>query len=251
MPDAVSLMPLFDSFKSLSRSVPFWGRLLLACSCLTVGPALPAQVTGTTGRVTGRVLDDAGLPVRNAAVTLQAVGVRSPLQFTSAPNGGIDGSAIPPGTYRVCARGPQGSLSLDPCIWAERAPEIIVRAGQTTMMPDVVLESGTVLQVRIVDTAKQLSARSAPGMQLAGIWTEKLLFYPLPAETAPDGSTTYKMLVPYERNLTFTAGGGAVAYQIAGKTTTSKQGVNEKIRLARPAGPSQTVTLTVSGAVAP
>lgn len=244
-------MPLSNSFNSLTRRFSIGGWLLLAWFCFMVAPELDAQVSGATGRLTGRILDDAGGPVRNASVTLHAAGLATPIQLIAAPNGGIDASAIAPGTYRVCARGPQGSLTLDPCIWAERAPEVIVRAGQTTIMPNVVLESGTVLQVRIVDTAKQLSGRSVPGMPLAGIWTEKLLFFPLPAEIAPDGSTTYKMLVPYERNLTFTAGGGAVAYQAAGRTAASPQGVKERIRLARPAGPNQTVTLTVVGAAVP
>lgn len=225
----------------------FW----IVLAGLLLSMALPGQVTGATGRVSGRVLDDSGRPLRNAAVTLHAVGAEKPVTLTSAANGVFEGAAIVPGTYRVCVRGAEGALALDPCLWAAFAPEVFVRAGQTTVLADVVLETGTVLEIRIVDVAKQLTRRPAPGLQMAGIWTDKSVFFPLRGEAAQDGVTSYRMLVPFERDLTFSAGGAPVSYQIAGKSAEAKQGLKEKIRLAKPAGPSQTVTLTVTGAVAP
>lgn len=230
--------------------VPLSSFLLVAI-CVACVDAANGQSVVAPGRVSGRVLDDAGSPARAAFVTLHSSGATRPIQLPIARDGRIEGNSIPPGTYRLCVRGEAGTLTLDPCLWAERPPEVVVRSSQLTSMPDVIVESGTFLQLRVVDPGRHLGRRQVPGMLMTGIWTEKLLFYPMPGEAGPDGATSYKMVVPFGRDLTVSVGGAPVSYELAGKAAEAKQGLKEKLRLARSGGPSQTITINVLGPAAP
>jgi len=112
------------------------------------------------------------------------------------------------------------------------------------MMPDGVFDSVMVLGSHISDAAQQLTRCPVPGLQELGIWTDKLVFFPLWEEMAPNGLLSHWVLVPVEQDLTSSAG-APVFYPIAGRVAEAKQGLREKVRRDKPAAPSQTVMVTV------
>jgi hypothetical protein len=129
-------------------------RLALAL-VLTAFAAIGLSQTGTTGSLSGTVLDDNGKPV---AATVQASKLGSPAAKAggqSSANGSFTLSNLPAGKYMVCV---QAAGYLDPCAWSPVPPSVQINAGQTTTGFSMVARRGTTVNVRISDDDHILGA---------------------------------------------------------------------------------------------
>ncbi|MCC5840164.1 MAG: carboxypeptidase regulatory-like domain-containing protein [Opitutales bacterium] len=86
---------------ALTRLRRSFGRTLGATACFFALLALPASLFGqgaiTTGNMAGRVVDDGGTPVANAAVTVIHLPTGSRIETTSRGNGTFNARSLRPG----------------------------------------------------------------------------------------------------------------------------------------------------------
>lgn len=176
------------------RTVRLVPALLLS---IVAGSSLVAQQ-----RVSGRVLDDAGLPVTGArirAVPLAAVGAAAASREANAA-GAADGSfalnALPAGLYQLCADAP-GKELLDPCLWDKRPTPVTVGDRPLTGMA-VQLKRGATLSIRVDDPGKTVQAaeKSGKGHLLVGVWSANGTFHPARVTTEDAGGRTYSLTLP-------------------------------------------------------
>lgn len=208
-----------------------------------------AQSVAEPGRLSGRVLDDEGKAIAGITLTLHRAGDTKPITLAAAADGRYEFSSLTAGSYRVCIRGPIGSLVIDPCLWPQKASTLTVRAGVPTAF-DPVAEIGSRLQVRVNDPGKNLEYKPGravgPSLSMVGVWNAQHLFYPM-QPNAPDASgRTYQMPVPFGQDMTVVLTGPAVRVEIDGKDFNSKTGIRTRIRLTKGAS-EKPVVLNVIG----
>jgi tetratricopeptide (TPR) repeat protein len=127
-----------------------WAGGLLAALSLLAGPA-HAQ----TGTARGKVLDDKGQPIADAAVTLEFQGgVTRKFEAKTNKKGEFTQVGMPPGAYRITVNkdGFQGSYI-----------DFRVALGDPTYIPDFKLQSRA---------AAQAAAQEKAGKELGGVFTK-------------------------------------------------------------------------------
>ena len=81
---------------------PVWCLATVLPALLLLGcPALAPAQSATTGALAGTVLNPAGEPVPNVAVTITSAATSQSHSSSTAPDGGYSFSLLPPGAYEV------------------------------------------------------------------------------------------------------------------------------------------------------
>ncbi len=145
-------------------------RGIFLAALLVAAPAwLHAQAQATTGIIRGLVLDEAGAPVKGAAVLLRNTETNFGRTLRTTESGLYVGTLLPLGRYEVTVR----ALGFEPN--AQR--DIVVRLGQVIEVPFSLKRSATeIAAVRIsdrantpVDAAKTENAATLSEAAVAGI----------------------------------------------------------------------------------
>jgi Carboxypeptidase regulatory-like domain len=117
---------------------------------------------GSAADFHGKVIDDLGLPVSGAVVTLTGSSINGPVPVaisnmtTSALDGTYTVPGLPPGPYVVCAT-PQAKGLLDSCRWEAQT---VFQLASTTSAPIATtqLKRGAVISIRVDDPLNALTA---------------------------------------------------------------------------------------------
>jgi hypothetical protein len=165
---------------------------------------LPAQTPpDPAGLVSGIVLASDNTPVARASVTVQSQPDPGTAPFRASvftqPDGSFVVPGVPPGPHRVCVQAP-GTALLNPCTWSAAPPAITVSARQAASAGAVRLETGYLVQVRLLDAARLLEAAegTVPGAQVQiGVWTPNGLFLPMRIRTRDATSRDLELPVPF------------------------------------------------------
>jgi hypothetical protein len=133
--------------------------LALITGLLLLQSASSTSAVETPGRIAGRVLiRGESTPVSNARVMLMptrrgplppnALPPAPPPQLLTGPDGTFVFDRVPPGEYRVSAQ-KVGLAEGLPVI--QQAPTVVVEAGQTVQVVDILLDRGGAISGRVVD----------------------------------------------------------------------------------------------------
>jgi len=149
-------------------SAAAWAGVLLASVCVAYGQTAPP-----TGSISGTVQNSAGAPVASVTIWINvrptapgAPFTRFNTMVTTAADGTFTASAVPDGTYAVCAAPPDSSL-LPPCLWGSE-PRVTVANGQAVTVPTIQLQPSADLYVRVNDLNGHYAAAmgNVPGASL-------------------------------------------------------------------------------------
>jgi hypothetical protein len=231
---------------------------------LVGAPFVVAQSSSTTGALQGSVKDTQGQVVAAAQVRYQRVvqTVRAGKQTLPAPgealvndvvtadgNGAFSASNLPPGQYMLCASVP-GAPYLDPCIW--HRPVAVTVSAATTSAPNLTLEKGVFLKVRINDPQRLLpQALDGP------LTPRKLIVGVLYANGAYQGAVNagvdsagrnYQLAIPAATPLKLWLLSRDVVLTDANGASVTASGAQTTFQAA--AGQDQSFTFTVAGPAA-
>lgn len=223
---------------------------LYAVPSILVLISLPgfAQTASISGVVTG---DDGKL--LGAAVTINGVlPLRASGRAESGANGAFTISNLPAGNYQICADVTGGGY-LDPCAWEPILPKVQLAAGQALTGYQLIVKTGTFLQVRVNDAAGVLSAAAsspsaataAPSL-LLGVFTTRHLFQPLAVVARDAGGVSQQGTIPQGVPVSLHISGQGV--QITGSTGASLSAAGSLTTVQSSGATPQTVTLTVTPA---
>ena len=195
-------------------------------------PMSPSNGASSSGSVHGTLLAPDGSPIAGARVlaavqlpskpgTKQAIVGGTLATVVTSSNGAFAFDNLPPGAYTICAQA-LTTVHLDPCHWSGTPPSVAVSAGQT-ITSSISLKKGSLLQVRLNDPKKLLSAPAGPNgkphvsLSVSGPEGQ---YYPL-FNSGIDGSgRTYTLTIPMNQDLRF---------NIASKSLTLTDSSNKAI----------------------
>ena len=171
--------------------------LLSAADLYSQAPPVPA------GRVEGIVVTGDNTPVARASVAVQSQPNTGTAPFRASaftePDGSFVVPGVPAGGYRICVQVP-GSALLNPCTWSTGPPSITTASGQAASLGTIRLETGYLLQVRLLDAGRFLESDEGrvPGAQVQiGVWTLNGLFVPMRIRTREATSRDLELPVPF------------------------------------------------------
>jgi hypothetical protein len=223
-----------------------------------------AQGPGTVGALQGFTRDTQGLVVANAQIRYERVTQKVnigkvPLPapgeavvnsvVTADAGGAFSVSNLPPGQYMLCASVP-GAPYLDPCIWHRPVPVTVSAAA--TSVPNLTLEKGVYLKVRINDP-QRLLPQTADGP----LTPRKLLVCVLYANGAYHGAVNtaidsagrdYQLAVPTATAFKLWLFSRDIALIDANGGSVTANGPQNSFQAA--AGQDQSFTFTVAGPAA-
>jgi len=172
------------------------GLALLVSSASTI---LLAQATAT---FSGAVFGSDGKSL-GATIVVRRAG---PSPAAGHADTGSDGvfsiRNLPAGAYTVCAQS-KSSGYLDPCAWSPAPPVVHIAAGQAIAAYRLVLQKGSVVQVRLNDPARVLDTPAAVGKTaprlLPAILSPRHLLQPLQLTAKDSQGRTHEGTVPLDR----------------------------------------------------
>ena len=171
--------------------------LLSAADLYSQAPPVPA------GRIGGTVVTGDNTPVARASVAVQSQPNTGTAPFRASaftePDGSFVVPGVPAGGYRICVQVP-GSALLNPCTWSTGPPSITTASGQAASLGTIRLETGYLLQVRLLDAGRFLESDEGrvPGAQVQiGVWTLNGLFIPMRIRTRDAASRDLELPVPF------------------------------------------------------
>ncbi len=184
----------------------------------------------TTGGITGTVRSGSN-GMGRVNVVAHRQGSR-PLQsfggITSA-DGTYSISGMPVGRYVLCVPAPGKDLQ-DPCIWASRAQEVDVAAGQTARAPLVTVQPTTVIRIRILDPQQHLQKAvldlKAPSLWLSLTNGAGIRFSPVLVRSDV-GSQTYELAVSQGQTYRLETASADVTLQSAAGNAVARLGSSD------------------------
>lgn len=155
------------------------------------------------GSIEGIVVAGDNTPVARASVTIQSQPNTGTAPFRASvftePDGSFAAEGVPPGSHRICVQAP-GTALLNPCTWSAAPPGITLASGQTASVGTIRLETGYLVQVRLLDANRILASDegSVPGAQVQiGVWASNGLFIPMRIRTRDATSRDLELPVPF------------------------------------------------------
>ncbi|HEY3838511.1 MAG TPA: carboxypeptidase-like regulatory domain-containing protein [Bryobacteraceae bacterium] len=195
--------------KSRIEVLPPWGKYVSLIG-LIGGSALIGQQS--TGSIQGTVLDQGNnKAISGAYVTATRSGLPPSSQTVkSASDGSFQLQGLSAGTYTVCVQ-VVSQAYLNPCDWSGngRAPvnpanSVSINAGQKSTGTTLKLQTGSILTVKMQDTAQLLNQKTksgyAPDLML-GVAGPARTFHQMRAAAADATGTTYQVVVPFDMPL--------------------------------------------------
>lgn len=178
--------------------------LRLGLMALVSVPGLYSQTPPVpAGRLEGTVVASDNSPVARASVTVQSQPNSGTAPFRASVFTGTDGAFVvegaPSGSHRICVQAP-GTALLNPCLWSPTPPGITVAAGQAASAGMIRLETGHLVQVRLLDAGRFLEGDegSIPGANVQiGVWTANGFFIPMRIRTRDATSRDLELPVPF------------------------------------------------------
>jgi hypothetical protein len=153
------------------------------------------------GTVTAR---DTKKPLAGALVIARATPAFSTHQSAqSAADGSFQLQNLPAGTYSLCVK-PADDGYLDPCEWGQTASSVTVTAGQKSTGNLPTASAGSVLKIRIQDTAQLLFQKGKSGYLpdlLVGIFGPNGMFYPAHVANRDIRGLDLQLTIPFNTPL--------------------------------------------------
>ena len=192
----------------------------IAVLCFAPLLAMNGFAATVNGTVKGTVVDDTGKPVSGARVfishALPSTARKSvgPPTITGAiagsvladSSGSFEATGIRAGDYVACAQTTAQGL-LDPCHWAQQAPEFTVTAGQTTAGIKISMAHGAVIPIHVNDPQGLLTPATT-AIDLAcqfHIVTARGLHYNATIQASSATGRDYSITVPFGAPVTLQA----------------------------------------------
>lgn len=177
------------------------GLLVLALLWLVCQGDVLAQTA--TGTISGTVVGSDGAPI-SAVVTANRIGLPPATGHAdSAPNGSFYISGLADGTYSLCATDRRRQY-LDPCAWSAQEPSVKISGAQAVTGLKLVLEKGSLLQVRLNDPTQVLEstakgAASPKPHVITGVFTDRRTFQPLSTVGKDASGRDQQTVIPFDR----------------------------------------------------
>jgi hypothetical protein len=160
--------------------------------------ALPCSAFSQNGRLQGTVRDDSGNPVAGAyaVATAQSGNGHSTYTVMTGKKGEYSLENLKPGKYTVCVHKP-GGFQLNSCQWSA-GDQFTVGKGETLADRTLSVAAGALLQIRIADPGKVMSASDD---LLIGVFLPGGLFQPMRLVSQDPTGRTYDIAVPKQTPL--------------------------------------------------
>ena len=222
--------------------------------------ASAAFAQSTTGTISGTVVGDDGSPIALARIfaglkpTSQAV--KAPPTLVSKVTNTIQADSkgafsipnLAGGLYVLCAQAATSGW-LDPCHWAAAPPVVALSTGSTVSGQKIVLAKGAVVQVRINDPTKLLSASSAVvthDVEVLAFTSNKAYYYAHVASANAVGRT-YEVTVPFALQHTLIVRSQQFALQDSKGAAVSAAGFTAPVQVASSAVAASQFAFTITG----
>lgn len=207
-------------------------------------------VASFSATLTGRIYTDQGPPVGGIAVIVQPI-VAAPTGLVTYPAltdaQGKFVVTVPAGaSYSVCAGSPNQGL-LNSCEWSAQQSVVQVAASATAAQIVLTLATGTVMHLRVADSAGLLArpgvAATASGKATApaadppavqfGLWDATGHYHLVPLTSGDDKGVNFEILVPLNADFKLTTQGTSI--QVADQAGASALGTPKSVS-SRPNG---------------
>ena len=182
-------------------------RIFLLSLALCLTPPAAVGQPATAG-IAGNVVDAKTLkPLSNALVIARDRSALSTRRTSrSAPDGSFSLSNLAAGTYFLCVK-PAAEGYLDPCDWGRKPSTLILAAGQKSTANLVAVPIGSVVKIRIQDTAQILFQKTAAGFLpdlTVGTFDANGLFHPARVGNRDRRGLDLQLTVPLDTRLSLT-----------------------------------------------
>ncbi len=232
-------------------------RWMAVAAALFLAGAAAGQESGTSGSVSGVVVDHEGKPVAGIVLMLSRA-VADPERpnpgvylATSAADGSFTLAAVVEGEYSLCASDDSGRY-LNPCAWTGPVA-VKLAAGESRKDVQFQVEPGVELKIDVDDPTQALASRAgvdAPANTiLIGAGTPRLY---LPAERGADTGNTrhFKVRIPYDRDVNLFIGSPTLALADAKGNKLNKGGAVVVVKAPRGQAAPAPVAVTATGPLA-
>jgi hypothetical protein len=162
--------------------------------------------------LTGSVLDDQGIAIFGAIVTVARSSVDGPLPAsesyttTTAADGSYSVKDLTAGPFVVCAVAPGRSL-LDPCEWSSSQTVVRLPGGTGTVSATTQLQLGATVSIRVDDPALALTATVVAGSPhpflSMGVWASDGHFHQAWRVSSDSTGYNYTLVIPPNVDLAF------------------------------------------------
>ena len=127
-------------------------------------------------------------------------------QASKSADGSFQLQNLPAGTYSLCVK-PADDGYLDPCEWGQTASSVTVTVGQKSTGNLPTASAGSVLKIRIQDTAQLLFQKGKTGYLpdlLVGIFGPNGMFYPAHVANRDIRGLDLQLTIPFDTLLSLT-----------------------------------------------
>ena len=169
----------------------------------------------------------------------------------SAANGSFQIRNLPAGTYSLCVRFSSGAY-LDSCEWGQTASSVVLAAGQQSMGNTLRPLTGSIVKVRIQDTAQALfqkaSTGATPDLRM-GVFARPGVFYPARLVRRDIRGADFELPVPFNTPLSLTVVSKSLRLTDATGAAVPNTGAQAAFQHAAGDPNPQSFTYTVAGLV--